>query len=310
MKFSDINENLTEGPLSGPAGFGKRVKAKAQKHLTPFNKVQQRVGTAKDKQYKEAKKIKQEFMVWKKMEGMSPKVYPTMPAFLEWIKGVDAKLGAAVEKVARSDKDYAEFFTTAIDKKGKAAQTASDPKVNVRDDDPDATGDKSKKVSAPSDEGDFELEQELELADEEVEEEVDMSASIYEARLRAFLNEDGEDVGVQNSKQLADNQIDTLIVKGIELRDKGGAGADSGIQKAADGIANAKSKSDDELEMSRVSNSSISGGDIESIKDTLDEFMDDVKNVIRRQDGIEDSVKKQLSDKIDDLVYDMINNSF
>lgn len=265
MKFSDINENLTEGPLSGPAGFGKRVKAKAQKHLTPFNKVQQRVGTAKDKQYKEAKKIKQEFMVWKKMEGMSPKVYPTMPAFLEWIKGVDAKLGAAVEKVARSDKDYADFFTPAIDDKGKVTQTASDPKVKVRDDDPDATGDKSKKVKAP------EKDAELELADEEVEEEVDMSASIYESRLRAFLNEDGEDVGVQNSKQLADNQIDTLIVKGIELRDKGGVKADADVQKAADGIANAKPKSDeDELEMSTASGGSA-----------LDEYFDELEDILR-----------------------------
>ena len=277
MKFSDIDKNLTEGPLSGPAGFKKRVKAKAQKHLTPFMKGQQERGALKDEQYKKAKQIKQKFKAWKDEIGMSPKVYPTMQEFLQFLKtDIDPQisgLSAAVEQVARSEAAYKEFFTTAIDDKGNATQTASDPKVKVRkDDDIDATGTKAKQVDAPEKEAELELEPE-----EEVEEEVDMSASIYESRLRAFLSEDGEDVGVNNNKQLADNQIDTLIVKGLQNLRKGGgqasapASKDDEVSKTADKVSKAKAPDDDE-ELSVASPSS--GGS------SFDEFADDIEEIL------------------------------
>jgi len=281
MKFSDINENLTEGPLSGPAGFGARAKAKLQKQI-PFAKEQQRRGAVKDAEHDQARTIKNDFKAWKAKAFPNGEKEPLqMGQFIEWSKKYNGKLGAAIEQTATTDKDYAAFA-------GK-----TDPKVNVRDtgedpdatgENPDATGDRSKKVNAPDDDGGLELEQELELADESVEEDandaepkVDMSASIYESRLRAFLNEDQEGKIIWNSKILHDNQIDTLIVKGLQRLAQGGASADSSAKKepsdeisqTADKISNAKSDDSDEYTAAGRGDSSV-----------LDEYADELESIL------------------------------
>ena len=86
MKFSDINENLTEGPLSGPAGFKQRAKAKLQKNM-PFAKQKRRRGEIKDAAFKKAKMIKDELMAWKAeafASGNAEKEPLTMAQCIRW----------------------------------------------------------------------------------------------------------------------------------------------------------------------------------------------------------------------------------
>jgi len=266
MKLSDINQKLTERP--GNTGFGSIMKQKVKRQLSPFQKGKQQATVEKEKLIKVASKVKQDFQAWKATAFRSSggkKTPITMNQFLGWVKKSHPKYAEGIETYARGDKDYAEHFSQAIDKKGKQSSTATDDKVKVRDADPDETGDKSTKVAAPSDEGNLELEQELELEKDDKQDitaskgdddepKVDTSASIYEARLRAILEADeevsadagsDEDIGTNRAITLKDNQIDTLITMGIEKQIELGGG-ESIVDEPGEMTAKSSSISSDE----------------------------------------------------------------
>lgn len=226
MKMSDISQKLTERP----GGFGGAIKAKLQSQI-PFARKQQRKGKAKTALYKQARAIKKELQNWKAeafaaTSGEDTEL--TMNQFLGWVKNRQPKYAQGIETIARGDKDYADFFSQRIDKKGKQSSTASDPKVKVQPSDGEQSKEEIKAVYKKKGE---ELEakrkaQGGELVDEDEgsdDTKADTSASIYEARLRAILE---ADVGVNRTKTLKDNQVDTLITLGIQKQKELDSGDD------------------------------------------------------------------------------------
>jgi len=263
MKLSDISQKLTEKP----GGFGGIVKSKLQQQI-PFAKKKQRAGKAKEALYKHARQIKKELQAWKAeafatTNGEDTQL--TMNQFLGWAKKRQPKYSNGIESYARGDKAYAEHFAQAIDKEGKQSSTASDPKVKVRSNDAgqtdtvdpsqeqedmispeEMTGEKQKRKLTPDEQAGLDTinrnaeeeaaeyeKQDLKASKgEDKEPKVDTSASIYEARLRALLEDDEDkrdpdiDVGVNAAKTLTDNQVDTLITMGIQKQKELDSGDD------------------------------------------------------------------------------------
>lgn len=307
MKFTDINENLTEGPFSGPAGFGKRAKAKLQKNM-PFAKGQQRRGKKKDEMFAKAKEIKDELMDWKAeafASGNGEKEPLSMQQFLDWAKSHNPKLGQAIEAVARSDKDYADFFAQAVDKKGEQSSTASDEKVKPRAE-PEKYSDEEKaaikqKYADDAEAEAKELGSEDDDANESVEEDsddaepkVDMSASIYESRLRAFLNED-EDVGVNKAKTLADNQIDTLIVKGLEKQK----------QHSPSKASNDKDPDEYVASSPNADTRKISDEEADRVSEYIENFMRTRVIELIDDANIDKSEKQKMASELDDIIAEI-----
>jgi hypothetical protein len=303
MKFSDLDKQLDEAPdLSKIKGKLQRAGTKLKQH-TPFNKEARLKAKKKVGVQNIALGIKDEYHEWQGETGSEQ----TLGSFVEFLKASHPSYAPHAEKMAVKLK-YKKPEPAKKDNEELSVARPSDSE------DPDATGDKSKKVDAPEKEADLELEpEELEL---EVEEEVDMSASIYESRLQYFLLYEDD-----NKIKLKDNQLDTLLVRTLQAVKKAGGdiGGSAGkaeksdeVSKTADKVSKAKAPVDDEEELSvaRPSYGKVSSDDIDAIKDRIDEFGDDIKDIIRRQKGVEDSIKKEMSDKIDDLVLDMISNSF
>jgi hypothetical protein len=239
MKLEDINQKLTERP----GGFGGIVKAKAKKQLSPFMKGRQQSADDEVRLIKVARDIKKDLKAWMQKAFRSSggaKAPLTMAQFLGWIKKAQPKYAEGIETYARNDKAYAEHFTTAIDDEGKQSSTATDDKVKVRDagaDELEKEIDDPKKGDLPEESGD------------DKEPEVDTSASIYEARLKAILEADeeveanvekDEDVGTNRAITLKDNEIDTLITMGIEKQielDGGESIIDDPTELASQGVA-------------------------------------------------------------------------
>lgn len=301
MKFSDINENLTEAP----GGFADRAKAKLQKKIAP-GKERRKRGAAKEKLFAKAQEIKAELKQWHDNKTGSPKLVITMQEFLSWMQDNYPQFADTAEKFARDDKAYADFFAQEVDDEGNQTSTASDPKVKMRDPDeippgkvsnspPEKISDKEKKAGydkinkdAEDEAAEFEKQDLKASKGEDEEPKVDTSASIYEARLQAMLSEDEEDVGVNRAKTLADNQIDTIIVGGIRgflsspSKDKQAKGYgrqqqepepeskdNDEISKTADKISNVKSDDSYEYEASGRGNSSV-----------LDEYADELEDIL------------------------------
>jgi len=304
MKLSDINQKLTERPGS----FGSVMKAKAKKQLSPFMKQRQQAAGDDERLIKVAREMKKGLQGWMAKAFRSSggaKAEITMNQFLGWVKKSQPKYAKGIEAYARGDKAYAEHFSQAIDSKGKQSSTASDPKVQRRgkhqaagdgenlelEKDPSEPTDKEKEDDATratyKKMGD-ELEAERVSSEEgekqdvkaskgdDKEPKVDTSASIYEARLRAILEADEEaeadpdvDVGVDASKTLDDNQIDTLITMGIEKQIELDGG-ESIIDEPSD------------LSSSGVSEPAAQSGSSAVSDDFLGEYQDELENVLAK----------------------------
>ena len=318
--MSDINQKLTERP----GGFGGIMKAKAKKQLSPFMKGKQQGADDEVRLIKVAREIKKDLKAWMTKAFRSSggaKAPLTMNQFLGWVKKAQPKYAKGIETYARGDSSYADHFTQNIDKDGKQTSTGKDDKVKRRPDDGKANTVDDEKVDTVDDSQDQEdlLSPEDmtggdqgDLFDEKGEEkkpESNTSASIYEARLRAILEAEGDpdtdvDVGVDAAQPLKDNQIDTLITMGIEKQielDGGESIVDdpSEVQGGSSGGSSGGSES-----------SNLDSGDIENLKVLLDDLGDDIFAAIRNQDGIEQDVKKQLASTIQSLVDDIAQNSF
>jgi len=255
MKFSDLNDNLNEGPISGPAGFAQRAKAKLQKHGTPFMKQQQKRGKAKDALFKKAKDIKNKLKVWMDKIG-KPEI--GMKTFLDWMQQshpeeAEGVLAAAKEihtnlfpKAPEKEKQDIQKqvptdginYSTEVDQKGapvkkkKAERSPEEEEQIKKAYGPGGTVAKgaeaeAKKLSSEDDTQDLKASK----GDDE-KPKVDTSASIYESRFRTMLEAETDQSlaasadGEISNDPLKDDQIDTLIVKGLQKqKELAGTGA-------------------------------------------------------------------------------------
>ncbi len=282
MKLSDINQKLTEQP----GGFGGIVKAKAKKHM-PFAKGTRRRGKAEEALLKGARKIKDALNDWKNKAFRSTggeKAPLTMNQFLGWVRKSQPKYAKGIEAFARGSKAYAAYFSQAVDKKGKQSSTASDPKVKRRG----GEGEQSEEeIRAAYKKQGEELEtkrkaQGGELVDEDEgddEKDAPVSASIYEARLRAILEAEGDpdpdvDVAVSATKTLKDDQIDTLITMGIEKQIE----LDGG-ESIVDEPSEITSKSSSKGAPDDSEDSDLGGG---ASSDFLSEYQDELETVLTK----------------------------
>ena len=233
MKFDDLNNNLNEGPFTGPAGFTKRAKAKLQKNI-PFARQQQRRGAAKDKIYAKAKEIKDDLKSFMAKTGEEE---IGMKDFLDWVQtnheGEYDGILAAAKKIHSNlfPKDSkADQENQGAGDEPKQQQKAKDP--NVSDEE---IAQAHAKIAADAEAEAEELGAEDERQDlkaskgDDEEPPKDTSASIYESRFAAILAEAEAEVdqslaasadGQISNDKLEDNQIDTLIVRGIQAQRK------------------------------------------------------------------------------------------
>jgi len=346
MKFTDL-DNLNEGPISGPAGFAKRAKAKLQKNI-PFARQQQRRGAQKDELFKLAKEIKDNFKQWVDTKTGSSNINNagiTMPEFLEWMQS-ETDYGGAAEKFARGDKDYKEYFSQEIDDEGKQTSTASDPKVQTRTNNDEEqpgkvqTDDEKEQIKKAYGPGgtvarDAEAEAE-ELGSEEDDKQdikaskgedekpkVDTSASIYESRFRAILNEDAEDVGIDSAKTLIDNQIDTLIVGALRVG-KSGLGknkmkepeekprqdtSQSEEESEADATSAKGAKAEKGAKASKPSSSGkLSDEDFGSLAEKVQKILrGNVRKIIQNA-NIDEGEKKKMLSELDTMIVNVMND--
>lgn len=341
MKITDLNENLSEGPISGPAGFAQRAKAKLQKHVTPFMKQQQKRGKLKDELFKKAKDIKNELKAYMEQTGKS-KI--GMKEFLDWMENNSdshaGTLAAAKEihtnlfpKDSKADiqnqvSTDGVNYSVELDKTGAPKKEKPKPEGMSPEDEKAARDKIAADAEAEAKESGSEDDEPQDLKASKGDNEkpkVDTSASIYEARLRAILEAKTDQSlaasadGEISSDELEDNQIDTLIVKGLQKqRELEATGKVKPKQKAAD-PEQAQQAAQPEADPKAAkagkakaapSSSSIGAGDIQQLKEILDRLGEDIYTAIRKQDGIEPDVKKQLVNKIKKLVYDLDANSF
>ena len=202
MKFSDLDKNLVTEAEAFDKKQGKlnRMGTKLKSKLGPTKGMRQRA-TGKAQIQQQALDIKSEYMEWVGANDVDVTA-STLKQFLASsnYENLAKKVDDVAVKLKFKDKEV------EPDKGDDEELTVSSPPDSSED--PDATGDKSKKINPPDEEADLELEPE-----DEVEEEVDMSASIYESRLAYLLIED---------KKLKDNQLDTLLVRVLQAAGAGG----------------------------------------------------------------------------------------
>jgi hypothetical protein len=107
--------------------------------------------------------------------------------------------------------------------------------------------------------------------------------------------------------ELKDNEIDTLFVRMLQAQGKDKGGPVSSDSESEDGEAVAGNKSSSKSASSQMS---LDDNEIEKLKDRLDEFENDLKNIIRKQSSIDDNAKKELTNSIHSLLVDMLADSF
>jgi len=224
MKFSDLDENLV---TEAPHGLGKRIAAKAQSKIAP-GKEQRRRGATKDRVYSLAKQIKNDWKNWLTASYDNPKHEASMEDFLLFMQN-NTGLGEVAEEMAK--KKYPNSFASTSDPETEVGSDEVDGNdlEPEKDKEPDARGDQSEeevraaykqqgdeleaeRKARGDDPKDGDVEEEVEEDADDAEPKVDMSASIYESRLRLKLFE------------LRDNQIDTLIVMTLQQAAKMGDG--------------------------------------------------------------------------------------
>lgn len=232
MKMFDINKNLSEAPdLKGnvkgrPNSLAQRLKQKVKKH-TPFSAKKRGEAEYKDQIFKQAQELKNDFA--KHMQNYKPGTIPTVAHLEEFFK--DTEYEKYVNQVA-IDLRFRE-----AEPKAEVKPEPKTDKTNDKEETKDAgltkvggdvKGDELEKEKKPEQsekeiraafkkQGD-ELEAERIAKGGELDEEEDddtssnISASIYESRLRNMLFE------------LKDNEVDTIIVRIIQAsnRTKGG----------------------------------------------------------------------------------------
>jgi len=283
MKMSEINETLVEAPeaYNAKQGIGKRLKTKLKKH-TPFNKSARDQATQKDAIFKQAKELKTQFMTY--MANEPEGTEPSIKDLQDFFKGTEHE--AFLMPVATKLKLTKPETTQVDEPKGTEAGTEETPKATSPGA-ADETDPLEKELEDPNT-GDL-----PEEAGEDKEPKIDTSASIYEARLHNMLTE------------LKDNQLDTLFVRMLQAYGKAKGGPSPTVGDSEEQQSSGKSSS-----KSASSQMSLDDNEIEKLKDRLDEFENDLKNIIRKQSSIDDNAKKELTNSIHSLLVDMLADSF
>jgi len=291
MKFSDINENLTEAP----EGMLARAATAVKKKVGPTKKIRQRAAGRQSIQ-KQALGIKDQFHTWagenskgssvEDFKAFASENYPKLAAVID---NVAAELKFAKSKPESEPKpksdDSADQQANAVDPEQEQEDMISPEEMTGEKGKPGEQSEEEIRAAYGKKGDELEAKRKAqggELADESVEEDaddaepkVDMSASIYEARLNRIL---------MLERDLKDNQLDTLIFRSIQA-----AGAnkrpdhpDSPKAKAA---AKAKS-SEDEISQTadKISNASSDDEYTASVRgdsSVLDEYADELEDILR-----------------------------
>lgn len=310
MKMTDINKNLTEAPdLKGnvkgqPNTLAQRLKQKVKKH-TPFSAKKRGEAEYKDQIFKQAQGLKNDFA--KHMQNYKPETIPTVAHLEEFFK----------------DTEYEKYVNqVAIDLKFREAEPKAEvkpePKIDKTNDKEETKDAGLTKVAGDVKGGELELEKEKkpeqskkeiraaykkqgdELEAEriakggELDEEEDddtssnISASIYESRLRNILFE------------LKDNEVDTIIVRIIQAsnRAKGGPSTPATDEIAKQSPRKKEATSD---EVSDEESAEASGDDAIVPSAWKKDLFDLLRKI--RAGGKLDEKDKKLAGKL----YDQIN---
>lgn len=218
MKFSDLDKNLvTEAPAAdGGDKEGKlaRMGTKLKQKLGPTKGMRQRA-TGKAEIQQQGLDIKGEFQNWIGKFGKPI----TVGSFKEFANAEYPNLVNFIDKVAVDLE-----FAPAKKEKEPEEEPKAEPQAQ-----PDDSADQKADVVDPDEEQEEllspeEMTGEKSADEDEVEEEVDMSASIYESRLAYFLIEEAK---------LKDNQLDTLIVRVLQAAQSGGKAVSTGDSEKA-----------------------------------------------------------------------------
>jgi len=247
MKFTDINQELTEAPdLSKIKGKLQRAGTKI-KSKNPLSKEMRTKSSAKANVQQTGLKIKDQFHAWVGETG-SEQTLEDFKAFIDQnmqeLSGVFDEVALELKFKKPEPEPEPEPEAQADDSADQQVDATSGEDQEDMISPEEITGEKGKpgeqseeEVRAVYDKQGEELEakrkaQGGELADESVEEDaddaepkVDMSASIYESRLKALLTE---------ATKLNDNQLDTLIVRLMQRAKKGGATQPAAEKPAAE----------------------------------------------------------------------------
>ena len=340
MKFTDLNDNLNEGPISGPAGFAKRAKAKLQKNV-PFARQQQAQGKAKDKLFKQAKEIKDELKVWM---GEIGKKEIGMKTFLDWVNNrfpsqYDGILTAAKDihtnlfpKDSKADiqnqvSTDGVNYSVELDKTGapkkevKPEQYSDEEKAAIKKKYADDAEAEAKELGSEDEKQDVKASK-----GEDEKPKVDTSASIYESRFRAILEADTDQSlaasadGKISDDPLKDDQIDTLIVKGLQKQQElAGTGksktkpeGDSdwetaqAEEKPEAGATSAKAAKS-EKPAKAPSSGKLSDQDFSNLADKVQEVLRGGVRKIIQKANIDEGEKKKMLSELDTFIVNSIN---
>jgi hypothetical protein len=213
MKFSELDKNLlTEAPAAdGGSKEGKmaRMGTKLKKKLGPTKNIRNRA-SGKAEVQQQALDIKQQFQKWAGANDMPNTAKSLIAFFQDETNNYAEKYAAAVPEVAVKLQFEPEGFDRETSNQASDEAPAGKPDATGKQQaQPDDSADqKADEVNPDEEQEDMVSPEEMTgEADEEVEEEVDMSASIYESKLAYYLMED---------TKLKDNQLDTLLVRVVQ----------------------------------------------------------------------------------------------
>ena len=242
MKFADLDKDLTTEAEAFDKKQGKIARAgtKLKAKLGPTKGMRQRA-TGKAEIQQQALDIKSEYMSWVGANDLD-RTAGTLKQFLsdnnyqhlaDKVDEIAVRLKFKEPEKAPEDEPKAQSDDSA-DQKADEVSPGEDQEELLSPEEmtgkKSASGEQSEEeVKAAYAKQGEELEAERKARgddpkDDEVEEEVDMSASIYESRLAYFLIEE---------IKLKDNQLDTLLVRVLQAAGAGG-GSGPSSEKSAD----------------------------------------------------------------------------
>ena len=276
MKLNDIDQTLNEAPV----GMMKRAATKLKKH-TPFAPGKRAEAEGEEITQKAANELALAFRKWAGTRKGDP--------------DFDMK--------ALTVEDLMDFFTdegfakTAQEVIQAAAQQKQAKKKAQGEEQPEEDPEDVAK-------GETSLNKPEGMSDDEFADvKKRYGFESYEVRLAELLNEDNADPVTFDVKEV-EKLILTIVSRVDKENHEGLAARVANMSKSSGGDAGSTSsgQSSDKV--------SVTSDDLKEIKRRLDLLGEDIKDVIRKQKGVDDDIKKEIVDKIDNLVYELAKKTF
>lgn len=276
MKLNDIDQTLNEAPV----GMMKRAATKLKKH-TPFAPGKRAEAEGEEITQKAANELALAFRKWAGTRKGDP----------------DFNMKALTVE------DLMDFFTdegfakTAQEVIQAAAQQKQAKKKAQGEEQPEEDPEDVAK-------GETSLNKPEGMSDDEFADvKKRYGFESYEVRLAELLNEDNADPVTFDVKEV-EKLILTIVSRVDKENHEGLAARVANMSKSSGGDAGSTSsgQSSDKV--------SVTSDDLKEIKRRLDLLGEDIKDVIRKQKGVDDDIKKEIVDKIDNLVYELAKKTF